>query len=71
MRSGGSSTSLHLGVILWWLLDRSPRQRSTDALVGLIGRMLPSLALALKLPAVRGFVATADGLFEEGLIGRT
>jgi AcrR family transcriptional regulator len=59
----------HLGVILWWLLDRSPRQRATMALVALIRQMLPSAALALKLRSVRGFVQSADGLFREGLLG--
>jgi len=61
---------LHLGVILWWLLDRSPGQRATRALVALLARMLPSADLALKLPLVRGFVTGADELFVEGLIGR-
>jgi len=60
---------VHLGVILWWLLDRSPGQRATRALVGLLARMLPSAELALKLPLVRGFVTQADALFVEGLIG--
>ena len=60
---------LHLGVILWWLLDRSPRQRATQALVRLLERILPPAALMLKLPSVRGFVTTADELFEEGLLG--
>ena len=61
---------LHLGVVLWWLLDRSPRQRATRGLVGLLERVMPSAALALKLPIVRGFVTSADALFEEGLLGR-
>jgi len=60
---------MHLGVILWWLLDRSPRQRATRALVSLIERAMPSAGLALKLPVVRGFVSRADELFVEGLIG--
>ena len=59
----------HLGVILWWLLDRSPRQRATRALVGLLDRMLPSAELALRMPAVRSFVMSADALFVEGLLG--
>jgi len=59
---------LHLAVILWWLLDRSPRQRATAALVALLARMLPSAELALKLPIVRGFVTRADALFAEGLL---
>jgi len=60
---------LHLGVILWWLLDRSPRQRATTALIALLEKMLPSADMVLKLPPVRGFVMQADALFVEGLIG--
>jgi AcrR family transcriptional regulator len=59
----------HLGVILWWLLDRSPGQRATKALLALIRQMLPSAALALHLRPVRGFVQSADALFHEGLLG--
>src|SRR5262249_58271172 len=32
----------HLGLILWWLLDRSPHQRATQSLVALIRQLLPS-----------------------------
>ena len=59
----------HLGVILWWLLDRSPGQRATKAFVALIRQMLPSAALALRLRPVSGFVQSADALFREGLLG--
>jgi AcrR family transcriptional regulator len=59
----------HLGVILWWLLDRSPGQRATSALVGLLRQMLPSAALTLHLRPVRSFVLSADALFREGLLG--
>lgn len=59
----------HLGVILWWLLDRSPGQRATKSFVGLIRQMLPSAALALRLRPVSGFVQSADALFREGLLG--
>jgi AcrR family transcriptional regulator len=59
---------LHLGVILWWLLDRSPRQRATNALIALVARMLPSAMLALKLGPVRRFVESADALFVEALL---
>jgi AcrR family transcriptional regulator len=61
----------HLGVILWWLLDRSPGQRATQALLVLIRQILPSAALALHLRPVRGFVQSADVLFREGLLGET
>jgi AcrR family transcriptional regulator len=59
----------HLGIILWWLLDRSASQRATKALVALIRQMLPSAALTLHLRPVRGFLVAADALFREGLLG--
>jgi len=57
----------HLAVILWWLLDKSRDQRATRGLVALITRTLPAMAMALKLPMVRGFVTSADELFGEAL----
>lgn len=60
---------LHLGIVLWWLLDRSPGQRATTALVGLFGQILPSATLALRLPPVRKFLRTADALFDAALLG--
>jgi len=59
---------LHLAVILWWLLDKSPGQRATHALVSLFRRLLPSAVLTLRLPPVRGFVQSADVLFREALL---
>jgi AcrR family transcriptional regulator len=59
---------IHLGVILWWLLDKSPRQRATQGLLSLWRRILPSAALALRLPIVRGAVQSADMLFREALL---
>jgi AcrR family transcriptional regulator len=59
---------MHLGVILWWLLDKSPGQRATQGLLTLWRRMLPSATLALRLPVVRGAVQTADMLFGEALL---
>jgi len=58
---------VHLGVVLWWLLDRSPGQRATTALVSLLRQMLPSVALTLRFPAVRRFVRTAAELSREAL----
>ena len=59
---------LHLAVILWWLLDKSQGQRATQALLSLLGKVLPSAALTLRLPPVRGFVQSADALFQEALL---
>lgn len=60
---------LHLGVILWWLLDGSPRQQATTRLIGLLGQILPPAALTLRLPVVRRFVQSVDALAEEALLG--
>jgi hypothetical protein len=59
----------HLGFIMWWLLDRSPGQRATKALVSLTRQLLPSAALTLHLRPVRAFLQSADALFQEGLLG--
>src|SRR4029453_5576300 len=36
---------LHLAVLLWWLLDKTPKQRATEGLVTLPQQLLPSAAL--------------------------
>jgi AcrR family transcriptional regulator len=59
----------HLAVVLWWLLDKSPQQRATRALVRLISGALPAAALTLRLPKVGAFILTGDRLFQEALIG--
>lgn len=59
---------LHLAVILWWLLDKSPRQRATTALLALFRQILPSAALSLRLPPIRGFVRSADALVRDALL---
>jgi AcrR family transcriptional regulator len=58
---------IHLAVLLWWLLDKSPKQRATAALVALTQQLLPSAALALRVPPVRRFVTSVDGLIREAL----
>jgi AcrR family transcriptional regulator len=58
---------VHLAVLLWWLLDKSRDQRATGTLVSLIGQMLPSAALALRLPAMRRFLTSLDELIGEAL----
>ena len=59
---------VHLAVILWWLLDRSPGQRATTALVGLIKQTLPMAAMALRLRRVGHLVMAGDQLFDEALL---
>ena len=60
---------LHLAVLLWWLLDKTPQQRATQALVGLIDQLLPSATLTLRLPSIRRSVIAIDELIREGLFG--
>ena len=58
----------HLAVLLWWLLDKSPRQRATVALVALIKQALPAGALTLRFKQVRTFLIAGDALFREALL---
>jgi AcrR family transcriptional regulator len=60
---------IHLAVLLWWLFDKSSRQRATSALVSLTEQLLPSATLALRVPSVRRFVIAVDGLIREALFG--
>jgi AcrR family transcriptional regulator len=60
---------VHLAVLLWWLLDKTPKQRATAALVSLTQQLLPSAALALRVPPIRKFVVSVDGLVREALFG--
>ena len=60
---------VHLTVLLWWLLDKSSNQRATAALVALTQQLLPSAALALRVPPVRRFVISVDELVREALFG--
>jgi len=61
---------VHLAVLLWWLLDKSSKQRATAALVLLTQQILPSTALSLRLPPVRRFVLSSDELVREALFDK-
>jgi hypothetical protein len=54
--------------LLWWLLDKSPGQRATAALVSLIERALPLAATALRVPGVPGLLVAADALVRDALL---
>jgi AcrR family transcriptional regulator len=58
---------VHLGVLLWWLLDKSAHQRATTTLVSLIRQLLPSAALSVRVPPVRRFLVATDVLVREAL----
>jgi AcrR family transcriptional regulator len=59
----------HLGVLLFWMLDRSRNQRATAGFLALLASSLPLAALALKLGPVRTLVRNLDGLFRDALFG--
>jgi AcrR family transcriptional regulator len=61
----------HLAVLLWWLLDRSPGQRATRALLALLGRALRLVAPTLYVPGVPGLLTAADALVREALFGES
>jgi AcrR family transcriptional regulator len=60
---------VHLSVLLWWLLDKSAHRRATATLVSLTRQILPSAALALRVPPVRRFVIAVEELIREALFG--
>jgi hypothetical protein len=60
---------VHLAIVLWWLLDKSPQQRASRALVRLLTQALPASAVALRLPKVGAFILAGDRLFQQALIG--
>jgi AcrR family transcriptional regulator len=59
----------HLGVLLWWVLDRSPEQRATTGLLRLIGQVRGLLSFALQLPGMALVLTQADELARDALLG--
>ena len=59
----------HLAIILWWLLDKSPRQRATKELMALLSLALPFLGPSLWLEPARTFLETISRLCGEGFLG--
>jgi hypothetical protein len=58
---------LHLAIILFWILDRSPAQRATDAVLGLLKQALRLAAPVLRVPGVPGLLTAADRHVREAL----
>lgn len=66
---GRISDVLQLGLILWMLIDRTPDQRATDALIDVIAGFATPLRLAVRLPGARGVVERLDRILQQGLYG--
>lgn len=60
---------VHLAVILWWVIDRSPGGRATFALLELLGRGKSLAALAVRLPFAHGFIIAAEAIARDALFG--
>lgn len=60
---------LQLGVILWWLLDRSPDQRATAGLVTLLKSLATPAAMLLRVPGTVRVLGTLDALVREAMYG--
>jgi hypothetical protein len=56
-----------LAMVLWRLLDKSPRQRATTSPSAWVRQVLPPSALTLRLPQARAILAAGDKLFREAL----
>jgi len=56
---------LHLAVILWWLLDKSPEQQATRRLLALVKKVLPAVSLALRLEPARAYVRAIDAIVHD------
>ncbi len=65
---GGLLYLIHLAIILWWLLDKSPGQRATAGLIRLVGQTLPLAAMTLRLPSARSWVLSAEALASDALL---
>jgi O-antigen/teichoic acid export membrane protein len=59
----------HLGVVLWWLLDKTPRQSATNQLLNQLEQLLPFAAPMLALAPAELLIRSADGLCLSALFG--
>jgi AcrR family transcriptional regulator len=61
----------HLAMILWWLLDKSPRQRATRQWLGVLDGVTQLMGLAMLNPATTAILRTVDDLVRAGLFGES
>jgi AcrR family transcriptional regulator len=68
-RLGRSLYLVHLVVLLFWLLDRSPHQAATERALVLLERWAPFASEAGKNPVVAGLAAEVGKLLALGVLG--
>ena len=70
-RLGRALYLAHLGLVLGFLLDRSPKQKATFEALALLERFAPFAGPWLDFGAVTGMTDTVSGLFERAVLGTT
>ena len=70
-RLGRALYLAHLGLVLGWMLDRSPRQRATTEALDLLDQWAPIAGPWLDFGAAAGFLDTLSRLAERAVLGRT
>ncbi|MEZ4322692.1 MAG: hypothetical protein R3F61_34815 [Myxococcota bacterium] len=58
---------LQLGVLMWWVLDRSEGQHATHELVDLLGEWGGTMSMALWLPGAAGVIRKLDDIATRAL----
>lgn len=59
----------HLGIVMGWLLDKSPEQRATHGLIKTLRKASPMMSMFMKLPMSGTLIESLDRLCLEALFG--
>ncbi len=65
---GRLTYNIHLAILLFWLLDKSSKQKASEELLKIYEKALRSLALGLKLGPIKSIVKRTDQAIQAGLI---
>jgi AcrR family transcriptional regulator len=60
---------LHLGLITWWLMDRSENQKATEGIMALLESLGRPLTMLIRVPGAKSLLLRAELLVREGLYG--
>ena len=67
-RLGRALDLLHLGIVLFWLLDASTDQKATSALLKVFSKALVLAQAALRLPGAWSLLGRLDAALQAGLM---
>lgn len=60
--------TIHLAVLLFWLLDKSPKQKATEGVLDFYEKLLQPLKFAIKVGGAKKLIKKADALVQQGLV---